>query len=56
MIKIEEFKEECLGQGDAKRIEGADRNREAERFENQSNYRIKAADCTLTRSSFSICF
>ena len=44
MTKMEEFKEKCLEQGDAKRIDGADRKREAERFENQSKYHMKAAE------------
>ena len=44
MSRIEEFREECLKQDDAKRIEGADRGREAERFRNQSEYHMKAAE------------
>jgi len=53
-IKTRESPEQCFEQGDGKRIDGADGKREAERFENQSNYRMKAAEELLEGDASSI--
>lgn len=43
--RLEEFKENCLGDEEgARRVDGADRSREAERYLNQANYHLKAAE------------
>ena len=42
--RMEEFKSECIAEGNAKRIDGVSKSREAERFENQSDYHLKAAE------------
>ena len=42
--KFEEFKEECIDSGQAKRLESVDRKREAKRFNNRSKYHFKAAE------------
>ena len=42
--RMEEFENECIDEGDAKRIDGVSKSKEAERFENQSDYHLKAAE------------
>lgn len=42
--RMEEFETECIAEGNAKRIDGVSKSREAERFENQSHYHLKAAE------------
>lgn len=45
--RFEEFKQQCIEEGKVKRLDSTGQEREAERFANQSNYHMKAAERLL---------